>query len=130
MKQIEIIDTKIDALCEERARLEAIATSTTISTGEKVKSSGNPHKMERCIVHIVDMEKEIDKYIQQKRDALDLISASCNKECIELLYKRYFVGMSWKEIAAHMKLSYKWVSGGLHSKALMQLQKALDKDSA
>lgn len=128
LERIETLDARIDALVEERARINNIATNMSASSGgEKVKSSGGPRKLETCVISLVDIDQEIDDCIRQKRAALDLINESCDKYCIELLYKRYFLGESWKTIAVQMHLSYKWVSGGLHQRALSQLQKGLDK---
>lgn len=131
LKRIETLDARINTLVEEKQHLLEIATRTSISTdNERVKSSGSPRKLETCVVNIVDIDSEISDCVKRKRDALKLINDYCDKYCIELLYKRYFVGKSWKTIAAQMKMSYKWVSGGLHSKALSQLQKGLDEVNA
>jgi len=34
---------------------------------------------------------------------------------------------TWERIAVDMNFTYKWVSGGLHQRALAQVQKALDE---
>ena len=131
LKQIKSMDAKINADIEELASLEALATKTTsVLGGERVQSSGSQQKMADCVAKIVDMKDrinaEIDRYIDYKREARELLS-ECESECITLISKRYFQFKTWEEIAVDMNFTYQWVSGGLHQKALAQVQKALDE---
>ena len=131
LKQIKIMDAKINADVEELASLEALATRTTsVLGGERVQSSGSQQKMADCVAKIVDMKtrinEEIDKFIDYKQEARELLS-ECESECITLISKRYFQYKTWEEIAVDMNFTYQWVSGGLHQKALTQVQKALDE---
>lgn len=132
LKQIKMMDTKIDADILEITRLEALATKTTsVMGGERVQASGSQQKMADCVAKIVDMKNslssEIDKMIALKNEARQLISTVCDADCCKLLHKRYFLGCTWEQIAVEMGYTYKWVSGGLHQRALSQLQKALDE---
>ena len=125
------MDAKINADIEELASLKALATRTTsVLGGERVQSSGSQQKMADCVVKIVEMEnrinEEIDKFIDYKENARKLLS-ECDPECITLISKRYFQFKTWEEIAVDMNYTYQWVSGGLHQKALAQVQKALDE---
>ena len=86
--------------------------------------------MADCIVKIVDMKNkindEIDRFIDYKQEARELFSG-CDSECIKLISKRYFQFKTWEKIAVEMGYTYQWVSGGLHQKALAQVQKVLDE---
>ena len=131
LKQIKSMDAKINADLEELASLKALATRTTsVLGGERVQSSGSQQKMADCVVKIVEMEnrinEEIDKFIDYKENARKLLS-ECDPECITLISKRYFQFKTWEEIAVDMNFTYQWVSGGLHQKALSQVQRALDE---
>ena len=131
LKQIKVMDAKINADLDELATLEALATRTTsVLGGERVQSSGSQQKMADCVAKIVDMKdrinEEIDKYIDYKKKARELLS-ECDSECITLISKRYFQFKTWEEIAVDMNFTYQWVSGGLHQKSLSQVQKALDE---
>ena len=69
LRQIKVMDAKINADIEELAQLEALATKTTSAIGgERVQTSGSQEKMADCITKIVDMQnqitKEIDKFIE------------------------------------------------------------------
>ena len=131
LKQIKIMDAKINADIDELASLEALATRTTsVLGGDRVQSSGSQQKMADSVAKIVDLREqinaEIDRFIDYKQEARELIS-ECDAECITLISKRYFQFKTWESIAVDMNFTYQWVSGGLHQKALAQVQKALDE---
>jgi len=130
LKQIEVMDAKINSNIEELAQLEALATKTTsVLGGERVQSSGSQDKMADCVVKIVNMQAElnrqIDEYIDFKNQARDVIN-ECDADCLTLLKKRYFLYKRWEEIAVEMNFTYQWVAGGLHQRALAQVQRVLD----
>lgn len=131
LKQIKRMDAQIDADIEELAQLEALATKTTsVMGGDRVQASSNQQKMESCVVKIVAMKnaitEEIDRYLDFKSEARELLSL-CDADCCRLLHSRYFLYKTWEQIAVEMNYTYKWVSGGLHQRALAQLQKILDE---
>ena len=131
LEQIEKKDAKINTNIEELAQLEALATKiTSVMGGERVQASGSQDKMADCVVKIVNLQTElnrkIDEYIDFKNQARDVISA-CDADCMTLLHKRYFLYKRWEEIAVEMNFTYQWVAGGLHQRALAQVQKVLDE---
>lgn len=142
LEQIRRMDEKINADIEEIACLEALAEKTTsVLGGERVQASGSQQKMADCVGKMVDMQKsleeEIDKYIDYKKEARELIRNACDIDCMTLLQKRYFgsydetkrktIYKTWERIAVEMNFTYQWVSGGLHRRALAQVQKALNE---
>ena len=132
LKQIGIMDARIAADKVELERLRAEATNTTsVLGGERVQSSGSQQKMADAVTDIVALEEKIirekRKYEAYRAEAKELVFEACDGYCITLLHKKYFQGMSWEEIAVDMNYTYKWVSGGLHQRALSQVQKALDE---
>jgi hypothetical protein len=131
LKQIKVMDAKINSDVEELAQLEALATKTTsVLGGERVQSSGSQQKMADCVTKIVELQehinREIDTFVDYKEQARKLLS-NCDADCINLLYKRYFQFKTWEVIAVEMNFTYKWVCGGLHQRALSQYQKGLDE---
>lgn len=131
LKQIKIMDAKINSDIEELASLEALATKTTaVMGGERVQASGSQQKMADCVVKIVEMKeqinKEVDAFIEYKKEARHIL-AQCDADCINLLHRRYFQFKTWEQIAVEMNFTYQWVSGGLHQKALSQVQKGIDE---
>ena len=134
LEQIEKIDAKIETKMEELERLQTLAEKTTASIGgERVQATGNQQKLEDCVIKIVKVQEEInasiDRFVDYKKEAMELIDHACDADCIRLLYKRYFSYMKWEEIAVDMNYTYQWISGGLHQRALAQVQKALDERS-
>ena len=134
LEQIEKIDAKIETKMEELERLQTLAEKTTASIGgERVEATGNQQKLEDCVIKIVKVQEEInasiDRFVDYKKEAMELIDHACDADCIRLLYKRYFSYMKWEEIAVDMNYTYQWISGGLHQRALAQVQKALDERS-
>ena len=89
LKQIKIMDAKINADIEELTSLETLATRTTsVLGGDRVQSSGSQQKMADSVAKIVDLREqinaEIDRFIDYKQEARELIS-ECEAECITLI---------------------------------------------
>jgi exonuclease VII large subunit len=132
LEQIEKMDAKIETKMEELERLQTLAEKTTASLGgERVQASANQQKLEDCVIKIMKAQSElnasIDRFVDYKKEAMELIDHACDADSIRLLYKRYFSYMKWEEIAVDMNYTYQWISGGLHQRALSQVQKALDE---
>lgn len=132
LKQIELMDAKINTRLEEVERLNALATKTTsVMGGERVQSSGSQQKMENCILKLAEAkdryEMEVARFLVYKQNVLQIMDKHCDPDCINLLYSRYFQYKPWEQIAVELNYTYKWVSGGLHQRALSQVQKGLDE---
>lgn len=130
--RIKNLDAEIETGLEELAQLEALATKTTaVLGGERVQSSGSQDKMADCVVKIaerkIQLNKDIDKLIDLKAEARELICVACDDDCTKLLHKRYLQKKTWEKIAVEMDFTFRWVSSGLHHRALGQLQKVLDE---
>lgn len=143
LKNIKLMDAKIDADIEELATLQALAAKTSVAMdGERVQSSGSQQRMADVVCKIVELKEkitdEVDRLIDYKDNARKLVHEACDEDCIRLISKRYFgsydpssertVYKTWEQIAIDLGFTYQWVSGGLHQRALAQLQKALDGD--
>ena len=142
LEQIKNLDEKIAARIDEIATLDAIATKTTsVMGGERVQTSASQQKMADTVNKIVELKAklndEIDRFIDLRSEARNLIEQACDSECHKLLRMRY-IGISnkltnrieffkWEAIAVELGFSYQWVSDGLHQRALAQVQKALDE---
>lgn len=142
LERIKKLDANIDARIDEIATLDAIATKTTsVMGGERVQASASQQKMSDTVEKIIDLKKklndEIDRFIDLRNDARNLIEQACDADCQRLLRMRYIGKYNeskkriefakWEQIAVDMNFTYKWVSDGLHQRALAQVQKALDE---
>lgn len=142
LEAIKEQDAQIDAMIEEIATLDAIAKKTTsVMGGERVKASTSQEKMADTVGKIVDLKAElnaeVDKFIDYRKEALKLIGDACDADCYKLIHKRYIgtydtekeriIFKTWEQIAVEMGFTYQWVSDGLHKRALSQVQKILDE---
>lgn len=131
LKKIEKMEIKLKKMDEDIERLNALATRTTSALGgDRVQTSGSKDRMADCTVKMADLRnrinKEWDMLIDYKEEAWKILE-QCDPECIALISEKYFQFKSWEEIAVDMNYTYQWVSGGLHQKALAQVQRALDE---
>ena len=132
LERIELMDTRINTRLQELGMLYALATKTSaVLGGDRVQSFGSQQKMADSVSKIVDTKKtinaEIDGFVNYKQEALQTMDEYCDSDSIKLLYARYFQYKTWEQIAVELNYTYKWVSGGLHQRALMQIQKGLDE---
>ena len=132
LEKIGILDAQINNDIDELAQLEALATKTTSAFGgERVQASVSQDKMADCVVKIEELKSrlsdEIVGLLDYKNEARQVLSEACDSDCCSLLHKRYFLGRKWEEIAVEMGFTYQWVSGGLHQRALSQVQRVLDE---
>ena len=145
LERIKKQDAQIDAMIEEIATLDAISKKTTsVMGGERVQASASQQKMADARDKIIDLKAELnaetDKFINYRNEALKLIGEACDADCYKLVHKRYIgtydtekertIFKTWEQIAVEMNFTYKWVSGGLHQRALSQVQKVLDERGA
>ena len=132
LKKIGLLDAQINNDLDELAQLEALATKTTsVMGGDRVQASTSQDKMADCVVKIAEIKErlsdEIMSLLDYKNKVREVISRACDADCCSLIHKRYFLGRKWEEIAVEMDFTYQWVSGGLHQRALAQVQKYLDE---
>lgn len=133
LKEIRRLDVSINEDIEELERLNALATKTTTVLGdERVQSSGSKSRLEDWAIKIAcmkdDINKDIDRLLDMKKEIHELIRKSCDAECMTILFKRYFEYKKWEQIALEMGFTYQYVSGKLHRRALKQFEKNLKKD--
>ncbi len=126
LSQARLLDNRINAKIQQVASLNDLATSATATL------SGMPHspnrassKMADAVVKIVDLQHEInddiDRLVDLKREIMRLIKAIPNAEYQLILEKRYLCFMTWEQIAVDMGYSIQHVYR-LRDKALKQVQ--------
>ena len=104
------IDQRINSKLEQVSSLRDLSTKAT-STLSDVPPSGtrNVHRMEDVICKIVMLENEInaeiDRLVDLKREIREVISAVKNLECQTLLELRYLCFKTWEQIAVQMNYS-------------------------
>lgn len=128
MEQIEKIDNLIKNKKYEIDEWQSIAEGTSISsTGERVQSSGQLHKMENAAIKVVEIEQSVERLKNKKQEIINTIE-QLSAEAYDILHKKYIQYKSLEEIGEEK--SYAWSTiKRKHKEALNQLQKVLDKGS-
>lgn len=129
LNQIRMLDIKINDGMEELAQLKAMATKVTAALGDEVVASSKNHdKMADVIAKIIklqiDLNRDVDKYVDIKREAVDLLSGVENPTHYKILHSRYVLYKTWEQIACEIGFSYQWVCQ-LHGVALLEFEKIL-----
>lgn len=95
LQQIELIDIRIQNKLDEQAHMRSIALSITSALRpDPVSGSGAHDKIGDAMAKVVDLEKEIDREIDRlvntKRDIESLLSGVKNPAQLRVLHLRYF----------------------------------------
>lgn len=138
--QVSKLDRLIENKLIERNQWKEIALNSTSSSAsvtikgvkhgmDKVQSSGNPQKMADAVARYVDIEAEIDCYIDRliaiKNDVINVIEQLEVTE-YDILHKVYVQHLSLYDVADAYDKTYSWVTT-IHGKALKDVQKILDE---
>ncbi len=126
------IDKMIENKMYEKSQWVAIATSTTANcNGERVQSSGSKHKMADAVEKYMELEKEIDRYIDElvkkKNEIIKIIEQLPAVE-YDLLHKIYIQGKTLYGFADENNKTYSSVTT-LHGSALKKVQDILDREN-
>lgn len=104
LSQAYRIDQRINSKIEQVSSLHDLATKATSTLSDMPGSATrNVHRMEDVIVKIIDLENEInteiDRLVDVKREITRLITEIPNPEEQTLLELRYLCFKSWEQIA-------------------------------
>jgi len=122
------LDQMIDSKLEQLATLKSLAMKVTSSFTKEKICGGNieKSKMESTMVKVIDLENEInadiDRLVDLKKDIQDTINMMDDINQQLLLELRYLSGKGWDEIAASMGYDPRTVYR-IHGKALKEFEK-------
>lgn len=130
LKQLRKIDKLIENKLIEKEQWKSKALRITSSFGgEKVQTNSNKQKMSSAIDKCVDLEKEINIYIDElseiKKDILTVIEQLPPDE-YDLMHKIYVQFKDLTTVTIESDKSYSWVTT-THGRALIKVQNILDK---
>ena len=130
LKQLKKLDKMIENKQIEKEQWKSIAEGTGVnSEGERVQSSGNQQKMADAVCRIVEIEDEINKYIDRlitrKQDVISVIEQLPPIE-YDVLHKLYIQNKKFQEVADDYEKSYSWVTT-VHGRALVHVENILQK---
>ena len=124
---------KLEALIKnkliEKQQWKDIALGITPQmSSDRVQSSGNQQKMACAIERMVDIEKELDEFvdslIETRNEVLSVIE-QLNSDEYDFLHLVYVQHFTLKEVANLKNYSYSWATT-FHGNALKKVQKILD----
>ena len=125
LKKIVTIDDMIDIKANEVAKLRALIDVGAVRYDkDKVMGGSQDDKMLDTVIKIVELEDEInadiDKMIEWKRFANEMIESLDDDREKVILYKRYFEKKSFEQISVDTNYSWRQVHR-LHGRALVAL---------
>lgn len=114
LKQVRMLDMKINQRIEERKYLSERAVSTGVFMDpNKVQRTSRSSGMEDLIVKYLEIEKEIDdtidEYVNLKHKIIGEIQQLDNVQHVDCLVQRYIEGRSFEAIASDMGYSVRRV---------------------
>ena len=130
LKQLKKLNKMIENKLNEKEQWKSIATGTTSQMGgERVQSSGSQQKMADAVARFIDIEKEIDKCIDNlvdtKKDVIAVIE-QLNASEYDLLHKVYVQFFTLQEVADLYDKSISWAKT-IHKRGLKNVQRILDE---
>lgn len=129
LRQVRLIDRRIDSKLGMLTRLRALATKATAVLSDMPRSdSPNLQQMESTVVNIIDLENEINRIIDGlvdlKREVLRVIQCVRDPEYQALLEMRYLGFMTWEDIASGFGCDVRSVYR-MHERALRAVNSVL-----
>ncbi len=118
------LDQRINSKIEQVASLNDLATKCTSSlTGMPRNPNPATSTMADAVAKIIDLQAEInrdiDRLVDLKREIVMVIKAIANLEYQTLLEKRYLCFFTWEQIAVDMGYDLRYLHK-LHNRALME----------
>ena len=134
LMQVELCDIHIRNKLDELQHLKDMVLKITSTWKDDITSggSGNQDKMGDAVSKIIDLEREVnravDNYVDKKKEVNAVLGKIKNPDQVAVLYKRYFQYMTWEQIACEMNYTYRNVCY-IHGKALQVVEGLLDGDA-
>lgn len=122
LNQISRLNRMINNKLTEITQLRELSCSiSVIGNEEKVKSSSDPDKIGSTYAKIDEMERNLDKTIDEYTDKKNLIIGQIDsiedEDYYNILFSRYIEKKTFEVIATEMNFSYRNVTR-LHGRAL------------
>lgn len=122
LNQISRLNRMINNKLTEITQLRELSCSiSAIGSEEKVKSSSDPDKIGSTYAKIDEMERNLDKTIDEYTDKKNLIIRQIDsiedEDYYNILFSRYIEKKTFEVIATEMNFSYRNVTR-LHGRAL------------
>lgn len=132
LRQLQKLDKLITNKLIEKEQWRTIALGTTArSDGERVQSSGSQQKMADAVGRCIDIEAEIntyiDKLIDKRQEIISIIEKLPPVE-YDFIHKVYVQYYTLRQAGELMGKEYGWAKK-THKSALREVQRILDEQS-
>lgn len=120
------LDQRINSKIEQVASLNELATKCTSSlTGMPRSPNHATSTMADAVAKIIDLQveinRDIDRLVDLKREVVSVIKSIDNLEYQTLLEKRYLCFLPWEQIAMDMSYDLRYLHK-LHNRALLKVE--------
>ena len=124
--QARFLDMRINSKIQQVASLNELATRCTATISDMPKSPNRGgSRMADAVIKIIDLQEEINrdinKLVDLKREIMGVIKAVPNVEYQTVLEKRYLCFITWEQIAVDMNYSMQYTFR-IHEKALKEIE--------
>ena len=123
--QARFLDNRINSKIQQVSSLNELATKCTATISDMPHSpNSGGSTMADAVCKIIDLQeeinKDIDRLVDLKREIMGVIKAVPNVEYQTILEKRYLCFISWEQIAVDMNYSMQHIHR-MHSSALKEI---------
>ena len=125
LSQARFLDDRINSKRQQISSLNELATKCTATISDMPHSpNSGGSTMADAVCKIIDLQeeinKDIDRLVDLKREIMGVIKAVPNVEYQTILEKRYLCFISWEQIAVDMNYSMQHIHR-MHSSALKEI---------
>ena len=125
LSQARFLDNRINSKIQQVSSLNELATKCTATISDMPHSPNKGKStMADAVCKIIDLQeeinKDIDRLVDLKREIMGVIKAVPNVEYQTILEKRYLCFISWEQIAVDMNYSMQHIHR-MHSSALKEI---------
>ena len=125
LSQARFLDDRINSKIQQISSLNELATKCTATISDMPHSPNKGNStMADAVCKIIDLQeeinKDIDRLVDLKREIMGVIKAVPNVEYQTILEKRYLCFISWEQIAGAMNYSIQHIHR-MHSSALKEI---------
>ena len=125
LSQARFLDDRINSKIQQISSLNELATKCTATISDMPHSpNSGGSTMADAVCKIIDLQeeinKDIDRLVDLKREIMGVIKAVPNVEYQTILEKRYLCFISWEQIAVDMNYSMQHIHR-MHSSALKEI---------
>lgn len=126
LKQIDMLERKVNNKLAELYQLRQLASSISISTdSEKVMSSMKNDKIDNAVIKIIEKEDEIAECVEKLTETKEFIIKQIEgmeAKYYDMLFKRYVEKKTFEVIADEMMYSFRQITR-IHGDALVAFDK-------